>query len=243
MSAAAVSGLGKEKDIVASFLQNMTEADSVFPVVMQKTLKDNKYGVKFTKVEEGKYRVREENEVAELAQNLKKTKNEADKSSGVRDKGAENKVFKEETKLIKQFVENIKPEIIWLPDNLSGLFAIIKEKLVESIKETQSIYRKQYNIRIKEDKMFPLEIVLKKVEGKIKVTLYSKGDLKEEIKLHLQELIAYLKKKDIDLFSIDVLEWVKEAYNNQEDGSKQDHPENGQNGEEEMFSLDLEEEK
>ena len=50
-----------------------------------------------------------------------------------------------------------------------------------------------------------------KVDGKIKILLLANGKMKEELLANLVDLENYLRKKDIDLFSIDVLELGRDA--------------------------------
>lgn len=55
-------------------------------------------------------------------------------------------------------------------------------------------------------KDMPLRMVLTRVEGKLNLVLYSTGELKQQLNEHHKELIAMLKKKDIDLSGLNVLE-------------------------------------
>jgi hypothetical protein len=149
----------------------------------------------------------------------------------------------EENRLVKQFIENIVPQLVVVNSDLKGLFAMIKDKVLQSIKEAQnsSFFAKQYNIKVKEGLNFPFELAIKKVDGKFKITLLSTGALKDEIKRNLVELIEYLKKKDIDLYSIDVLELrdIKVDYEQESDQKDQRDSDDSKYEETEDFTLEV----
>ncbi len=79
------------------------------------------------------------------------------------------------------------------------LMAVVNELVQwKSIQDGKGV-----DVKVKD---LPLRMVLTRVEGKLNLVLYAAGELKKELNEHHKELVALLKKKDIDLSGLNVLE-------------------------------------
>ena len=199
-------------DYVAVFLERLSSSQGVSFEGFMKQANGNLNEKNFKKIDAATFRRIEYEGKDDAAQRKQETQNSAKQNKITESNPKVKENVKKDVNLLQQFIESFSPELITVnTNNFSVVLGLIKDKLIESIKELKTEYNKFYTFHLKSDEDLPLDIILKKVDGKIKILLLANGKMKEELLANLVELENYLRKKDIDLFSIDVLELGRDA--------------------------------
>lgn len=102
--------------------------------------------------------------------------------------------------------------------NIAQLILALAQKIIHIDQtKTQELDFVRYYFKLsQEQNAMPLDISVKKIDGKLAIVLFSTGELKEELLTHLNQLTNHLKMQGIQLFSIQVEELKKEQSSSQD---------------------------
>jgi hypothetical protein len=163
------------------------------------------------------------NDLTEKQLNDKEQKTEEKKSQSEdldqKSKSAGKKTEKE---------KKLENPLLALPQNLicnlqqaQQLLILLRQKIAEIIETTNSDFEEKiYNFRLDSDNILPLELAIKKIDGKYAIKLFSNGILKEEILNNLDQLLAYLRQRGFEILNIQVAEFSKQEKREKDEQQK-----------------------
>lgn len=136
----------------------------------------------------------------------------------------------------KKESDTVKDPLLFLklPDvtdiqKLSEWLSVLAQKMIEitvKIEKKSPLDTTRYVFELGHSDDLPLDMAVKKVNGLLAITLFSKGELKEILLTHLPELMQYLKNKGVELGSLQI-EQLRDMPSGQGDGrQQQSHTEN-----------------